>query len=89
MKKRHNIGSGENKMVTDSELAKVFAFANFGSMTHREVVRLGVLKCASGFHQGHTSRTILVQLGLITDKYRLTQKGKEYLWEAFRNGSIF
>lgn len=81
----------EIDIVSDEEIERVHANANFGGdLTKREVVRLGVLKCASGYHQGFTSRSICIEHGLITPKsYVLTKKGKEYLWAAFRDGSNF
>jgi hypothetical protein len=80
----------ENELISDEEIERVHGNANFGGMDKREVVRLGVLKCASGYYQGHTSKTICIEHGLITkDTYELTPKGKYYLWAAFSNGSNF
>ena len=70
-------------IITDEEIERVHANANFGSMGKREVVNQGVLKCASGYYQGHTSTQIITEHGLIDDKYRLTPKGRMYLWAAF------
>lgn len=72
------------QMISDEELTKVFAYANFGSMSNREVVKQGLLKCAGEWHQGHTSRTILFELGLIGKNYTLTKKGGRYLFEAYK-----
>lgn len=76
------------ELVSDEELDKAFAHADFGRPP-REVVRLGVLKAASGFYQGYTSTAILVELNLINSDYALTQKGKHYLWKAWSGGSNF
>lgn len=73
----------EQEIISDEEITRVHANANFGSMSPRQVVRSGVLKCASGWHQGHTSTQILQEHGLITPKYRLTKKGRRYLWAAY------
>jgi len=73
------------EIISDSEIERIHANANFGSMEKRDVVNLGVLKCASGYYQGCTSRTICEEHGLIDKKYNLTPKGKAYLWEAFGN----
>lgn len=79
----------ELELVTDEELDKVHGNANFG-ISKRDVLMLGVLKCASGYYQGHTSKTICIQHGLITKKtYKLTDKGRKYLWAAFNGGSNF
>ena len=73
----------EHDIVDNAALDEAYANANFGSMKKRDVIRLGVLKCASGFKQGHTSKTICEDLGLIGSRYTLTRKGKRYLWAAF------
>ncbi len=75
-------------IITDKEITKVHANANFGNMEMRDVVNLGVLKCASEYHQGSISTRIIKEHGLITDKYRLTTKGKKYLWETFGDGKF-
>jgi hypothetical protein len=77
-------------MVTAEEIDAVWGNSNFGSMTRENVVRFGLLKCASGYYQGHTSKCILKELGLITDKtYKLTKRGKFCLWEYFGKDSHF
>lgn len=73
------------EIISDEEIERVHANANFGSMDKRTVVDQGVLKCASGYYQGHTSTEILKEHGLITAKYRLTKKGQKYLWAVFSN----
>lgn len=76
------------EIISDEEIERVHANANFGHLKKREVVNYGVLKCASGYHQGFTSRQIIKEHGLITEKYKLTSKGKKYLWEAFGKGML-
>lgn len=71
------------EIISDEEIERVHANANFGSMPKREVVNYGVLKCASGYYQGHTSTQIIKEHGLITDDYQLTPKGRMYMWAAF------
>lgn len=78
----------EHDIVSDADLDTAYASANFG-MEKREVIRLAVLKCASGSVQGHTSRVICEELGLIDEDYKITCKGQAYLWAAFSNGSNF
>jgi len=73
------------KLVSDKEIDKVWGNANFGSQGRRETVNLGVLKCASGYYQGHTSRCIITELGLIDKEYKITKRGREYLWAAFND----
>jgi hypothetical protein len=80
----------ELELVTDEELNRVHGNANFGDCSKRDVLRFGVLKCASGYHQGYTSKTICIEHGLITEKnYKLTDRGRKYLWAAFCGGSNF
>lgn len=81
----------EQELISDEEIERVHGRANFGEgISKRDVVRLGVLKCAADYHQGHTSKTICIEHGLITEKtYKLTKKGKRYLWAAWRGGSNF
>ncbi len=75
-------------IISDKEITRVHANANFGNMKMRDVVNLGVLKCASGYLQGSTSTQIIKEHGLITEEYRLTAKGRKYLWEAFGDGKF-
>lgn len=71
------------EIISDEEVDKVHANANFGSMSKRDVIKYGVLKVASGYYQGHTSKTICMEHNLIYPDYTLTPKGKEYLWAAW------
>ena len=73
----------DNEIINDDAIDMVHANANFGSMDKRDVVAQGVLKCASGYYQGHTSTCIIREHGLIDNDYNLTDKGKKYLWAAF------
>lgn len=78
----------EIEIITNDELEAVHANANFGNVSKRDVVRYGLLKCASGFHQGHTSTQIITEHGLINKEYELTAKGRSYLWAAFGKLSV-
>lgn len=71
------------EIITDEEIEKVHAHSNFGDMKKRDVVNYGVLKCACGYYQGHTSNTIIKEHGLVDSKYKITDKGRVYLWAAF------
>lgn len=71
------------EIVSDAEIEKAFLNTNFGGMQPRVVVSQAVLKCASGFYQGHTSKTICEELNLISSAYEITGKGRAYLWAAF------
>jgi len=78
------------EIIPDSEIESIHSNANFGDgISKREVVNMGVLKCASGYHQGFTSQQICQAHQLITPKYNLTAKGRTYLWAAFSKGSNF
>lgn len=86
---KRNSLAAEQDIVSDDEVEQVHGSANFGMQSKRDVLRLGVLKCASGYHQGHTSRQICIEHGLISKTYELTPKGRQYLWAAFSGGSNF
>ena len=73
----------EHDIISDQALESIYCNADFGAVSRRQVLRLGVLKCASGFSQGHTSKAICEELGLIDSRYVLTGKGQRYLWAAF------
>ena len=77
--------SDKKEIISDDEIERVHANANFGSMPKRDVVDQGILKCASGYYQGYTSTRIIEKHGLINEKYELTPKGKAYLWAAFKS----
>ena len=70
-------------LISKQTLITAFANADFGSITKRDIVRYALLKVACGFRNGHTSQSIINELGLCTKKLSLTKKGKEYLHEAF------
>lgn len=71
------------EIISDEELIRVHANANFGTMTPREVVDEGVRKIAVGFSSGYTMMTILMEHGLLLKPQgnkppQLTAKGKTY-----------
>jgi hypothetical protein len=74
------------QLVTDEDLERAWGNANFGGMTPREVIRLGTLKCLAGWYQGYTSKTICTELGLIDSQYRVTAKGRAYIWLSCKRG---
>lgn len=77
----------ERKMVTSEELEAIWGKADFGQMTKENVVKFGLLKCASGYYQGYTSKSILKELGLVTEAYNLTKRGRYCLFEYFGKDS--
>ena len=76
-----------SKLVTDEQIQKVFANTNFGSMSHRDVIKYALLKKASIYSTGGTAKRCLIELGLINPVRGLTRKGKMYLYEAFCEGN--
>jgi hypothetical protein len=77
-------------MVTSEEIDSVWGNADFGTMPRENVIKFGLLKVASGYSQGYTSRGILKELGLVTDKLgMLTKRGKFCLYEYFGRNSNF
>jgi len=79
----------EQDLVSDAALDSAWNQANFGNRGRREIIRLGTMKCLSGWHQGHTSRAICTELGLISEKYKVTAKGRAYLWLALGKRCAF
>lgn len=74
--------------LTADEVIKAFGSANFGSLSKIKVISQGLLKCATGYHQGATSQRILKDLGLITGDYRLTERGRQNLWVLFKDQNL-
>lgn len=75
------------KIISDELVDKVWSNANFGDkMSKRDIIRYGLLKCASGYYTGFTLKNILSELGL-TKNLTLTKIGRIYLYEAFSNGT--
>lgn len=72
-------------IISNEEIERVHAHANFGSMSKRRVVDDGIIKAAYGYGTGHTQQQILLEHGLIekpkpsSHRMVLTQKGYEYL----------
>ncbi|MBL4800290.1 MAG: hypothetical protein JKY45_00250 [Emcibacter sp.] len=75
-------------IISDDEIDRVHAYASFGDISKRDVVRYGLLKCASGYHQGHTTGQIIKEHGLVGKNMTLTKKGRRYLWAAFGEISV-
>lgn len=79
----------EEEIVTDKQLDAAFGNANFGATTKRDILKNTLLKYACGYATGHTAKCIVYELSLITEKEKLTPKGKEYLWQAFNEGHSY
>ena len=74
------------KPITIEEVESVWGNANFGPQLNADkmkVVKGALLKWASGLSTGYTAWRILVELGLMTEKKRLTKRGRRQLWEFF------
>lgn len=75
--------------IPDAELDRVFANANFGDRTKRQIVLETLLQHAGGFTTGHTAMVICQELGLLGKHYngvcRLTKRGKRvmYYWNKY------
>lgn len=72
-------------IVSDEDIERVHADANFGSMPKRTVVDEGVLKAAMGYSTGSTQMGILLEHGLVrrpdnrSKSLDLSRKGQNYL----------
>ena len=73
------------EILSDEEIERVHANANFGTTDKRRVVEEGVLKYAMGYTSGATQLAILVEHKLVRrprgTSYHttLTDKGQDYL----------
>jgi len=79
------------KPVTLEEVEKIWGNANFGpSLNNRkmDVVAGALLKWASGSSSGYTAFSLLVDLGLMTEKKHLTSRGRQQLWKFFGKISV-
>lgn len=79
-------------IVSDAEVERVHANANFGSMGKREVVDQGVLTYCFGYTSGHTQLQILSEHHLVHKptgySATLSKKGFAYLRAMFKNVSL-
>ena len=81
------------EIISDEEIERVHAYANFGDTGKRDVVDSTILKVSCGYHVGHTAMTIIKEHGLIkiTPKHRrisVTKMGKKYLFATYKKHSI-
>jgi len=79
------------KPVTIEDVEKFWGNANFGpdlNSRKMDVVKGALLKWASEFSTGYTAFRILVDLGLMTEKKRITARGRRQLWEFFGKDSL-
>ncbi len=72
------------EIITDAEIDRVHARANFGSMSNRDVVNEGVLNVSKGYHCGYTQQCIIIEHGLawplkMMSPKTLKPKGERYL----------
>lgn len=75
------------EIITEEQINTAWGNASFGKgVTKREVVANALLKYASEYGTGYTIEQICRELGLITKKCKLTTLGKQYLYDAYRNG---
>ena len=85
-----NTIKGDN-IITDRAIDIAWGNADFGESLNnkrRIVVRNALLKTACGFSNGHTAECIIRELGLVDNNLNLTNIGKEFLWESFKENYI-
>tara|TARA_R110002073_G_scaffold314073_1_gene486217 strand:- start:557 stop:808 length:252 start_codon:yes stop_codon:yes gene_type:complete len=74
-------------LVTDKQIDLAWGYANFGdNYSKRDIIANTLLKCASGYETGHTAKCIVEELGLVTKRWELSQRGKRYLYAAYNGG---
>lgn len=69
--------------ITDEYIARHFEGMNYGHTNYRDIVGKGCLSAMAGYHNGHTTQCILINMGLTTEKLRLTKRGREFLFWHF------
>lgn len=77
-------------LVSDDEVDSAFQNTNFGHTDFRGLISQGCIKALAGWHQGHTITCTLEELRLISwnrqqDKIKVTDKGRHYIWLAFKS----
>ena len=76
------------EIITDEEIEKVWGYADFGSISKRDVIANSLLKHACGWSTGHTASSILRELNLIGVNGSLKKRGRYYLFFAFKKHSL-
>ncbi len=75
-------------LITDKQVDIAWGEADFGTFyDKRDVIKYSLLKFACGYKTGKTAKSILEDLGLITQNENLTQRGKRYLYVSFKHSS--
>ena len=75
-------------LVTDKQVDLAWGNANFGkNINKRKIIALTILKCASGYYSGSTATRIVEDLGLVTEDWKLSHRGKVYLFVAFEEAT--
>lgn len=76
------------KMLPSGVIDMAWGNADFGNTPKRDIIKWALLKFACGYRTGHTIKTILLELGMLTSRLRLTTKGQKYLFECFDNEHV-
>lgn len=70
--------------MTKEYFAEAFKGTNFGSTDYVQIVRQGLLKVATHYHNGSTLNRILTDLGYKKhDKHELTELGRKVLYQLY------
>ncbi|HCT7641276.1 TPA: hypothetical protein OT834_002054 [Morganella morganii] len=69
--------------ITDEYIAWHFEGTNYGHTNYRDIVGKGCLNAMAGYHNGYTTQCMLIDMGLTTEKLRLTKRGREFLFWHF------
>lgn len=77
------------EIISDDELFEAFKNTNFGTLDFRYIIAIATLKCLSGYAQGYTSKYVSTKLGLISPTYKVTAKGRQYLYLHYSKGDKF
>ena len=72
-------------IISENEVEEMFSHSNFGKgANHKRILEQGVLKTLASYHSGSTLNAIMINANLITKDFELTNKGKMFLYETFK-----
>lgn len=75
-------------LVSDEQIEDAFKGTNFGdnydnTPSKRCLIGQCLLKLNCGYNDGHTIKQICRELNLVTSKFNLNKKGKEFLFRCY------
>jgi hypothetical protein len=66
--------------VYNEEIDEAFDGTDFGEIDRRKYLAASILEIQAGYHTGYTITCILQEIGLLSQKKRVTKRGRAFLW---------